>query len=65
MPIITIEMWEGRDKEKKRKLIQNVSKITAESLEIAVEHVQVILHEISRDNWGLKGEQASEVKTDH
>ena len=65
MPVITIEMWEGRDKEKRRKLIQEVSKAAAKSLEIGIEHVQVIIHEINKDNWGLNGDQASKVKMDH
>ncbi|MBI1970639.1 2-hydroxymuconate tautomerase family protein [Candidatus Woesearchaeota archaeon] len=60
MPIVTIEMFEGRTKEKKRTLIKAVSKTISETLEIPEERIQIILHESSKDNWGLKGEQASE-----
>ena len=62
MPLITINMWEGRDKEMKRKLIQALSKTMAETLGIPVERIQVIINDVPKDNWGLKGEQASELE---
>ncbi|MDP2586652.1 MAG: 2-hydroxymuconate tautomerase family protein [Candidatus Komeilibacteria bacterium] len=62
MPIIQINMWEGRSKEIKRTLIKAVSKATADTLEIPVERVQVIINNVSKDDWGIKGDQASEVK---
>ncbi|MBN1156898.1 2-hydroxymuconate tautomerase family protein [Candidatus Woesearchaeota archaeon] len=62
MPIVTIEMWEGRDKELKRKLIQNVTKAVSETLGIAEDHTQAIIHEVPTDNWGIRGEQASRMK---
>ena len=61
MPVIKIDIWEGRSKEAKRKLIKEVSKAVSESLEIPIEHIHIIINEISKDNWGLKGDQASEV----
>jgi len=60
MPVVTIELFEGRTKEKKRVLIKAVSKAVSEALDIPEERIQIILHESSKDNWGLKGEQASE-----
>jgi 4-oxalocrotonate tautomerase len=62
MPIVKIDLYEGRDRDTKRKLIQNVSKAVAESLEIPIEHVHVVLNDPSTDNWGLKGEQVSRIK---
>lgn len=62
MPVVTIEMFEGRDKEKKRKLIKSVSKTISEVLEIPEERIQIILHEIPKENWGMRGEQVSEIK---
>jgi hypothetical protein len=37
MPVMHIDLWEGRDKETKRKLIQSVSKAVSESLNIPIE----------------------------
>lgn len=60
--MITIDMWEGKDRETKRKLLQSVSKAVAESLEIPKEHVHIVIHEESKDNWGLHGDQASRIE---
>jgi len=61
MPVVRIDMWEGRDKETKRKLIQSVSKAVADSLGIEVDRVEIILSDVPKDNWGKNGEQASEL----
>ena len=61
MPVVRIDMWEGRDKETKRKLIQSVSKAVADSLDIEIDRVEIILNEVPKDNWGKNGEQASEL----
>lgn len=62
MPVVRIDMLEGRDRDVKRKLIQNVSKAVAESLGIELGWVQVVLNEVSKDNWGKDGEQMSRMK---
>jgi len=61
MPVIKIEIWEGRSKEEKRKIIQAVSKAVSESADIPLEHIHIIINEVSKDNWGLRGDQASEI----
>ncbi|MCH8003873.1 MAG: 2-hydroxymuconate tautomerase family protein [Nanoarchaeota archaeon] len=61
MPVVRIDMWEGRDKETKRKLIQSVSKAVADSLGIEVDRIEIILNDVPKDNWGKNGEQASEL----
>ena len=62
MPIVKIDMWNGRDKDAKKKLIQSVSKAVSESLNIPIEHVHIVINDVSKDNWELKGEQASKVE---
>jgi len=62
MPVIKIEIWEGRTKEEKRKIIQAVSKAVSESADIPIEYIHIIINDVPKDNWGLKGDQASEVK---
>ena len=61
MPVVRIDMWEGSDKETKRKLIQSVSKAVADSLGIEVDRIEIILSDVPKDNWGKNGEQASEL----
>jgi 4-oxalocrotonate tautomerase len=55
MPIITVQMLEGRDKEKKKELIKNVTEIVVETLEVMPESVRVILQEMPVDNYGVAG----------
>ena len=62
MPIVEIKLWEGRDKETKHRLIQNVSKTIAETLEISVERIELIIIDVPKENWGKQGKQASEIR---
>lgn len=58
MPVVTIEMWEGRTEEQKEKLMKAV--INAfETIGIKKERVTVIMHDTPKSNWGIRGEQAS------
>ena len=59
MPNITIDIWEGRDRDTKQKLIQKISNVAAEVLETDISRVVVIINEVKKDNWGLNGDQAS------
>ncbi|HLC74557.1 MAG TPA: 2-hydroxymuconate tautomerase [Candidatus Nanoarchaeia archaeon] len=64
MPVVTIQMWEGRTKQMKGKLIKSVSNAVADSLGIPIDRVEVVLQEVSKDNWGKGGEQASGMRKD-
>jgi 4-oxalocrotonate tautomerase len=58
MPVVVVEMWAGRTEEQKATIIRGITKVF-EEIGIKPEHVQVILHEIPKGNWGIGGEQAS------
>ncbi|OGC16132.1 4-oxalocrotonate tautomerase [candidate division WOR-1 bacterium RIFOXYA2_FULL_37_7] len=58
MPIINIQMWQGRDKETKKKLIDNVTKATCEAIKCPPEAVQIVIEDIPKENWGINGKQA-------
>ena len=60
MPILNIQMLDGRSDEMKKELIQKVSAVTADTLKIPLEHVQVILHEVPRKHWARGGVSYSE-----
>ncbi len=62
MPVVKIDMWEGRTKEQKEKLIKSVTKAIADTLGIPKEHITVIINDVPKTNWGLKGEQASKIR---
>ena len=58
MPIVKIEMWSGRDKETKKKLIESVTKTVYETIKCPPEAVIVVIEDIPKENWGQGGRQA-------
>ncbi len=60
MPIIQIEMLEGRTLEQKRKLVQSVTKAVVESVNCPPERVRIIIREMTKDNFAEGGKLESE-----
>lgn len=60
MPVVTVEMWEGRSSEHKEKLIKGITR-TFEEIGVKPEHLHIIIHDVPKSNWGLRGEQASKL----
>jgi 4-oxalocrotonate tautomerase len=59
MPIILVNVWKGFSNEAKKKVIAGITRVFTE-MGIPVEAVEVVIHEIPMENWGVGGEQASE-----
>ena len=59
MPVVTVEMWEGRTVEQKKQLVEG---ITSAFVKIGVppEHLHIILKDNPRHNWAIGGKLASE-----
>jgi len=55
MPIVTINILEGRDKEKKKQLIRNVTQTIVDTLQVPADSVRVILQDMPVDNYGIAG----------
>lgn len=62
MPIIKIDLWTGRNDDEKGELIRSVSRAVADMLGIPIEHVHIVINDVPKENWGIKGEQASRMK---
>lgn len=60
MPVVIIEMWEGRTEEQKEKLIKGISK-TFEEIGVKADWLEIIIHDIPKSNWGTHGKQASKL----
>ena len=60
MPIVFVEMWEGRSMEDKKNLIQGITEAVIDKLGVAPDHVQVILRDNPKHNWSKAGKLASE-----
>ncbi len=61
MPVVIVEMWEGRSEEQKEKLIKGITR-AFEEIGVRPEWLNIIIHDVPRSNWGLNGQQASKIK---
>ena len=59
MPLIVVEMYEGRTPEQKKKLVENLTEAFTK-IGTPAEAVQIILNEHSKSSWGHGGKLASE-----
>jgi len=60
MPVVQIDMWSGRTEEEKEKLIKGIAK-AFEEIGVKPEHLTIIIHDVPKSNWGIRGEQASKA----
>ena len=60
MPVVQIDMWNGRTVEQKAKLIKLISK-AFEEIGVRPSSLTIIIRDIPKTNWGLRGEQASQI----
>lgn len=61
MPIIRVDLWEGRPKEKKKELIEKLTETTCNVLGCSKTAVIIVLSDIKKENWGDSGKQGSEI----
>ncbi len=60
MPIIRIEMLEGRSLEKKRELVATLTRETARIAGCAEASVYVVIEDVKKENWGSGGQLLSD-----
>jgi len=53
-------MWPGRTEGEKETLIEGITK-AFECIGVKPERVTIIIHEVPKTNWGIRGEQASKA----
>ena len=59
MPVVIVEMWEGRTIEQKKQLVEGITSSFAK-IGVSQEAVQVIIKDNPRHNWAIGGKLASE-----
>lgn len=55
MPVVTIEMWEGRSLEQKRQLVQAMTKAMVDIAGVNPETLHIIIHDVPKSSWGRNG----------
>ena len=56
MPIINVNIMEGRSKEKIERVIADITETITNTLEVPRETVRVIVTEVPKSHWGIAGE---------
>ncbi len=59
MPVVIVEMWEGRTVDQKRQLVEGITSVFSDT-GTPPEAVQVILKDNPKHNWAIAGKLASE-----
>ena len=59
MPIVTVNMVEGRSSEMKRALIREVTDAVEKALQAPRKSIRVIIQEVPPEHWGVAGEPKS------
>lgn len=61
MPIVKVDMWEGRTAEQKEKLITSVTDAVCKAIGCPPEAVQIVIEDYKKENWGIAGKPASKM----
>ena len=64
MPIIRVEILEGRSVEKKRELVETLSRETARIIGCPESSIYVVIEDVAKQNWGVGGELLSDKYPD-
>jgi 4-oxalocrotonate tautomerase len=55
VPVVTVQLWEGRTLEQKRALVRAITDAMIEHANAKPDALHVILQEIPRENWARAG----------
>lgn len=59
MPVVIVEMWEGRTIDQKKQLAKDIT-TSMENIGVPKEAVQIIIKDNPKHNWAIGGKLASE-----
>lgn len=61
MPVVNIQMFEGRSDESKQKIAKDVTDSIAKHTGVDPQYVYVIFNDVELKNWAISGEAYSET----
>ena len=62
MPTYHVEMFEGRTLEQKKKLVEEVTRVTVEVLGCSPGSVDIVIAEVKKENWATGGKLWNEPR---
>lgn len=63
MPVVTVETWEGRTVEQKRRLVKALTDAMVEHFDSTRERTYVVIHDVPKQNWGRGGVLSADEET--
>lgn len=64
MPVVTVQLWPGRTREQKRKLVKAITQAMVDHAGAKPTNLHVILQEVPKEDWALAGVMGDERKDD-
>lgn len=64
MPVIRIEMFEGRSIEQKRELVRSFTREMARITGCSESSIYIVIDDVKKENWGAGGELCSDKYPD-
>jgi 4-oxalocrotonate tautomerase len=61
MPVVHIYMYRGRSKEQKSELVKRISKDFEDVVNVKPESLNILFHDMEKEDWGIRGALASET----
>ncbi|MGG0178716.1 tautomerase family protein [Gottfriedia acidiceleris] len=55
MPIIQIQLIEGRSPELKKQLMRELNEVVCRTLDVQPPQVRILINEIQKENWSVGG----------
>lgn len=55
MPVVRVEIYDGRSLDQKRELVAGITEVVARVCAVSAEGVHVIIDEVKRENWSIGG----------
>jgi len=55
MPVVTVDMYEGRSLDQKRELVRDITAVVARVTGVPASGVHVVINEVKRENWAIGG----------
>ncbi len=60
VPVVIIETWSGKSEDQKATLIRGITRVF-EEIGVTPDQVQIIIHDVPKTNWGMRGDQCSRL----
>jgi 4-oxalocrotonate tautomerase len=59
MPVVTVDMFEGRTAEQKRIIVEGIT-VAFGKIGVTPEQLNIIIRDVQKQNWGYNGKLAAD-----